>query len=94
MVTEIIVSGSIPEMTVRRAMSWTLAGHDISFDLRHSDSGDWELTLAKTLPEQCKADFFRVLNEFRLRELIDDETAHIRKRIVKDALTSIYGVKK
>lgn len=79
---------SYSELVIRSATAWTFTEH-ASASIRHTDDF-WIVESSEQLPDS-KDLLLRNVNEMRLRELIDDQTADLRKAIVKRSLMNVYG---
>ena len=81
----------IPELTIRRAIAWTQTDSEFAASCRRIGDSHWEIEFPEGYAPSDVQKFLRTLNEFRIRELIDDKTGGLRQRIVHSALQAIWN---
>lgn len=80
----------IPELTIRRAIAWVQVDSECAPTCRRAGDSHWEIEFPEGHEPSDIQKFLRTLNEFRIRELIDDKTGGLRQRIVYSALEAIW----
>jgi hypothetical protein len=80
----------IPELTIRRAIAWVQVDPDRAPSFRMVGDSHWEVVFPEGHDSGELQTFMRTLNEFRIRELIDDKTGALRKKIVHAALQAVW----
>lgn len=86
---KIELGASYSEWVVRNAAAWAFSPGNIAVEvivLPDSIS----LVSDSEVSTELKERFFRFLNDYRLRELIDEQTGYRRKEIMKRALQNVY----
>lgn len=83
------VRGNYSEWVARSAYSWAFAKKGGSLSLEMGD-GFIELVSDGDLTDEELGLFSQFLNDYRLRELIDQKTSHRRTEIFKRALNNVY----
>lgn len=80
------------EWVLRNAAAWCFRDSNVPFEIRVCPQG---LAIALTAPlsVELSAKLDRFINEFALREAIDQRTGQLREEIVKDSLTLVYRAK-
>lgn len=84
--TEHKIEGGYSEWVVRQACAWTFQSSE--FPKIAVNGKNWILTWKGTMDASTMPVLEQNLNEFRLREIIDAQTANLRKKIVMHALES------
>ena len=75
------------ELVVRKALYWWSEHSDWELDF---DEESWIITFSTNNNiSESKPHFYRILNDFVLREKLDEQTQHLRLKIVKSALDAI-----
>lgn len=76
------------EWVVRHACAWTF--QSAGFPKLALEENSWVLSLPSGLDEATKHLLERNLNDFRLREIIDAQTAGLRMKIVTHSLENTF----
>lgn len=87
-----LVFENTSEWVLRNAAAWCLRDSSIQF-LVHSVPEGSILNLTEPLSDTLLASLDRLVNEFALRETIDQRTGQLREEIVKDSLSLVYRAK-
>ena len=82
---------AIPELTIRRAIAWVQINAERKPSCRRVGDSHWEVEFPEDHDSSDIRKFLKTLNEFRIRELIDDKTGGLRQRIVHSALQAIWN---
>ena len=82
---------AIPELTIRRAIAWAQVDAEREPLCRRVSDSHWEVEFPEGHDPSDVQKFLKALNEFRIRELIDDKTGQLRQRIVHSALQAIWN---
>ena len=82
---------AIPELTIRRAIAWVQINAQQEPLFRRVGDSHWEVEFPEGHDPSDIQRFLKTLNEFRIRELIDDKTGGLRQRIVHSALQAIWN---
>ncbi len=82
------ISVEYTEWVVRQACAWTFQSAD--FPKVSLEEKSWVVSLASGFDEATIHLLERNLNEFRLREIIDVQTAGLRMKIVTHSLENTY----
>jgi len=87
---KIDLNGSYSEWVVRNAAAWAFSSENLAVEIVSVPEGVY-LASDNEISEELRERFFCFLNDYRLRELIDEQTGHKRKEIMKRALQNVYG---
>jgi len=82
------ISLGYTEWVVRQACAWTFQSTEFPKVSREEKS--WVVSLASGFDEATISLLERNLNEFRLREIIDLQTADLRMKMVNHSLENTY----
>ena len=81
------LDGSYSEFVIRAAASWTFPVELSAFVRKIGEQWIVETT---EVENSSLSNLLRNINEMRLREIIDDQTGMIRKKVVQRALENVY----
>lgn len=80
------------EWVLRNAAAWCFRDSNIRFEIRVCPQG-LAIALTDPLSAELSAKLDRLINEFALRETIDQRTGQLREKIVKASLSLVYRAK-
>lgn len=78
----------VSETVLRKALYWLTEACEWELE---EGQGHWQVTLrgGQDGPNSCRAEFDRLLNDFLLRERLDQKTGHLREQITLAALKGL-----
>ena len=82
------ISSDYSEWVVRQACAWTFQSAD--FPKISLEEQGWIVSFPSGFDEETLHLLERNINEFRLREIIDSQTANLRMKIVTNSIRNTY----
>ena len=87
----VLIEGFFSESSVRHACALALNySNDFPKIVFNQKEEQWSLIFGGTPITEHLAQLRKILNDFRIRELIDKDTRGVRRRIVARALQNVY----
>ena len=87
----VLVGREVSESSVRHACALIFNSYTEFPKVAFNDEAkEWQLYFVEVPSEEFVSRFHKVLNDFRIRELIDKDTGGVRRRIVSRALQNVY----